>query len=272
MPRTTTTDTGDTTTEGEREMDGNREPPAVAAQRAAIQDVRARYERGELTYETFRRALDALVLARDADECRAILDALPTSPLSALAALDTPPPPISAPVSTSAPLEHKRIIAFMSQIRKLRRPWQLAASAHAVAFMGEVKLDLGLAELPPQAALHVTAFMGTVIIYVPRTVRVAVRTTVFMGETQALGERVGGVIVTGHEEYVPASGTPTPQLDIEAVNFMGSVKVILTDGRPPVSISELVRNALRAVATGARQGLRDGARQYPSLPSRENWD
>ena len=251
-------------------MDGNVEPAGVAAQRAAILDVRTRYERGELTYEAFRRALDALVLARDAGECQAILDALPSSPLSALAALDTPSPLIPAPTAT--PPEHKRIIAFMSGIRKLRRPWQLGASTHAVAFMGEIKLDLGLAELPPQATLHITAFMGTVIIYVPRSVRVAVRTTVLMGETQALGEQVGGVIVTGHEEHAPVSGTAPASLDIEAINFMGSVKVILTDGRPPVSIGELVRNALRAVATGARQGLRDGARQYPSLPARENPD
>src|SRR5579872_5490300 len=129
-------------------MDGSVQPGAVAAQRAAIQEARTRYERGELTYDAFRRALDALVLARDAAECQAILDALPVSPLAALSALDAPPLPIP---TTAAPPERKRIVAFMSQVKKLRRPWQLGESTDAIAFMGEIKLDLRLAELPPQA-------------------------------------------------------------------------------------------------------------------------
>lgn len=254
-------------------MDGSVQPGAVAAQRAAIQEARTRYERGELTYDAFRRALDALVLARDGAECQAILNALPVSPLAALSALDAPPLPVP---TAAAPPEHKRIVAFMSQIKKLRRPWQLRESTDAIAFMGEIKLDLRLAELPPQARLHVTAFMGTATIYVPRAVRVAVHTTVIMGDTQALGESVSGVIAFGHEEHVPtfASGARAapPQLDIEVLSFMGSVKVVLTDGRPAVSVSELVRDALRAIASGARQGWRQGAGSYPSLPAARGWD
>ncbi|MGH2515075.1 MAG: hypothetical protein ACRDHP_05410, partial [Ktedonobacterales bacterium] len=133
-------------------MDGRAEPTALTIQRAAIQEARTRYERGELTFDTFRRALDALVLARDATECQAILNALPVSPLVALSALDSPPLP--AP-TTTAPPAHKNIVAFMSQIKKLRRPWRLAASTDAIAFMGEIKLDLRLAELPAQASLHI---------------------------------------------------------------------------------------------------------------------
>lgn len=34
------------------------------AKRTAIREVRARYERGELPYESFQRAMDALLLAR----------------------------------------------------------------------------------------------------------------------------------------------------------------------------------------------------------------
>lgn len=250
-------------------MDGRAEPTALAAQQAAIQEVRARYERGELDYEAFRRALDALVLARDSDECQAILNVLPVSPLAALSALDAPPLPVPA---TATPPDHKRIVAFMSQIKKLRRPWQLGASTHAIAFMGEIKLDLRLAELPPHAKLQVTAFMGSAIIYVPRSLRVAVHTTVVMGDVQALGEGITGMIASGHEEHIPATATVPAQLEIEVVCFMGNVHVVLTDGRATVSIGELVRDALRAVASGARQGLRSSTAPYPSLPPGQNWE
>ena len=69
-------------------MAGTIEPESVAARRAAILEARGRYERGEITYETFRRALDALMLAHDGDECQTILAALPAEPTAALAALD----------------------------------------------------------------------------------------------------------------------------------------------------------------------------------------
>jgi len=250
-------------------MDGSAEPTALAAQRAAIQAARTRYERGDLSYDAFRRALDALVLARDSAECQTILDALPVSPLAALAALDSPPP--TSPVTASPP-HHKRIIAFMSQIKKLRRPWQLGESTHAVAFMGEIKLDLRLAGLPSQGKLYVTAVMGAVTILVPRSVRVTVHSTIIMSDTHALGEGVTGMFGFGHEEHAPASGPATAQLDIEVFSLMGNVKIVLTGERPTVSVSELVRDALRAVAAGAQRGLRQGASQYPSLSGPGNRD
>src|SRR5262249_499342 len=125
------------------------EPTPLQAQQAAIQEVRARYERGELSFEDFRRVLDALVLARHADECEAILHALPeSSGARALAALDPPAPLAPAPVVETP---RRRMVAFMGQVKKLRRTWRLEPSTHTVAFMGEVDLDLNLAELPPQA-------------------------------------------------------------------------------------------------------------------------
>ena len=48
----------------------------LAAQRVAIQDLRTRFERGELPIETFRETLDALVLARDPDECQSLMSQL----------------------------------------------------------------------------------------------------------------------------------------------------------------------------------------------------
>lgn len=241
---------------------------ALNAQRAAIQEARARYERGELTFEDFRRALDALVLARDAEECAVILRELPRAPATALAALD-PAPAVPAPATSPT---QQRIVAIMSTTKRLRRSWQLAEETHALAFMGELKLDLSLAELPPTATLRVTSIMGTVIIYIPRNVRATIRSTILLSDATALGENTGGVITFSHEEHTPPTTTapdaaPPPQLTIEAFLLMSNFKVVLTDG-PVVSVSELVRDALRAAAEGVRRGLLQGPSQPPSLDSR----
>jgi Cell wall-active antibiotics response 4TMS YvqF len=227
------------------------EPTPLMAQQAAIQDVRAQYERGELSYEAFRRALDALVLARDADECQAILRELPQSPLAPLAALE--PRSASAPAAASEP-RHKWLVAFMGSVNKRRRPWRLLPATHAVAFMGDVQLDLSLAELPPQARLQITCIMGSVTLYMPRNVRVSVRSMVLLGDVSALGEHTSGVVGFGQEEHTPATEQPATEIEIEAWALMGSVKVALTDGHA-VSISELVRDTLQAAAEGVRRGM-----------------
>ncbi len=247
------------------------EPTPLQAQQAAIQEVRARYERGELSFEDFRRALDALVLAQNADECQAILHALPASShATALAALDPPAPPAPAPMVETP---RKRMVAFMGQVKKLRRAWRLAPSSHTVAFMGEVQLDLNLAELPPQAKMQLSVIMGTVTIYVPPSVRVSVRSTVLLGEADALGENTNGVVAFGHEQHDPMGAAPRADLEIEAFVLMGQVKVVLAE-KPRVSISEIVRETIRAAALGLQRGIQapaaqaslDTAQGQPRLP------
>ena len=238
------------------------QPPqsaALGAQQAAIAQARARYERGELTFEAFRRALDALVLARTPDECAVILRALPTAPhAAALAALDpvgytsaafTPTPAGAPPAGRQA----RRIVAFLGQTKKLRRPWHLAPQTRAAAYLGEVKLDLGVAQLPPRARLRVRAILGTATIYVPRGLRVRVRSTVLLGDIDALGEHTSGILTFGHEEHAPQTDLAAPEVDIAAFVLLGNVRVVLTDG-PVVSIREMVGDALRAVAGGFRRG------------------
>lgn len=238
-------------------MENNPQSPRVAAQEAAIADVRARYERGDLSFEAFRRALDAVVLARDAEECRVILNALPSTPLAPLNALER---------STAVALEMPpvRIIAFMGQTKKLRRPWQLAPNAEAVAFMGEIKLDLRYADLPARARLQVTAVMGSVLILVPRNVRVAVHSTILLSDTNMLGEGTSGVVGSSHERHEPKGEPAIADIEIEVFALMGNVKVQLVD-ESMVSVNELVRDALRAVISGVRQGLQQG-RDPRALP------
>jgi len=243
-------------------MAGTIEPESVAARRAAILEARGRYERGEITYETFRRALDALMLAHDGDECQTILPALPAEPTAALAALDPAPAPL--PILASAPTPPKWIVAFMGQTLKGRRAWRLTPSTQAVAFMGEVRLDLTTAALPAHGVIRVMAIMGTVIVAVPPGVRVAVRSAVVMGEVNALGETTAGMVGVGHEEHTPAGQPPIADLEVEVFALMANVRVVVTDGQR-VSVSELVRDALRQVATGVGRGLRQGLVERPAL-------
>lgn len=237
-------------------------PATLTAQQAAIQELRLRYEHGDISFETFRQALDALVLARDAAECQAIVRSLPTSPLAALAALEHTPPP-APPIP---PQQHSRIVAFLGQTKKLRRPWQLASSAHALACMGEVKLDLRLAKLSPRVHLRVSAIMGTVTVYVPRTMRVSVRTRLLLGDANALGESLTGVLAFSHEEHIPTDAPAQAELEIDTFILMGNVHVVLADSPTP-SISQLVREALSAVATSLQRGWQQGASQPPLLPA-----
>lgn len=242
------------------------ERDTVAAQQAAIQEVRTRYERGDISYDAFHRALDALVLARDEEECRAILAAIPATPAGPLAALD---PPAVRPVASSAPIagappggEHKWVVAFMASTKKTRRRWRLQPWTHAVAVMGEVKLDLSQAELPPRATIEVAAIMGQVTIYVPRSLRVSVQSVTVMGEVNAMGETSGGMVGFGHEEHAPDEGAPAADLVVRAYVLMGEVSVVLTDG-PVITVSEVVREALRSVANSLARGFVTGAPNQP---------
>jgi hypothetical protein len=223
--------------------------PTVAAQQAAIAQVRARYERGELSFEALHRALDAIVLARTPDECQAILRALQTSQSTPLAALDPP----TAPPAPTAGQGYRRIGAFLGQTKKMRRAWRLAPFTEAVAYLGEVKLDLGVAQMPPVARLRVKAILGSATVYVPRGMRVRVHSRVLLGEANALGEHTSGILTASHEEHVPTEGLPTAEVEIETFVLMGNVQIVLTDG-PVLSIGDMVRDAVRAVADGFRRG------------------
>lgn len=248
-------------------MQNGAESPLVAAQRSAILQLRARYERGELPFDTFRTTLDTITEAQNVDECASILRDLPHSPLATLAALEPPQvaqvPSVRAPLAPSTP--RKRISAFMSETKKTRSAWTLAPHTDVRTLMGSIRLDMRRAQLPPEAYLRVRATMGEVIILVPDDVAVAVRSTAIMGEVIAMGESIAGMIASGEEEHTPTHIEPRARLTIDVSTLMGSVNVRLVNNTT-AAISDLARDALRAALEGVRRGFENGSYSEP-LPA-----
>jgi len=250
-------------------MQNGAESPLVAAQRSAILQIRSRYERGELPFETFRTSLDAITAAQTPEECANLLrDLPPPSPsMAALAALE---PPALTPSATpqralarSAP--NKRISAFMSETKKTRSAWTLAPNTHVNAFMGSIRLDMRRAQLPAEAYLKVNSTMGEVIILVPDDVAVSVRSTAIMSEVNAMGESVAGMIASGEEEHNPTHTEPRARLTIDVGVLMGTVQVRLVNNTN-AAIADMARDAVRAALEGMRRGFENGAYNAP-LPS-----
>ena len=243
------------------------ESPLVVAQRAAIQEARARYERGEISVDVFREALDRITEAPDVGTCEAIIAEMPAAPHSALAAFDPAPP---APPDPNLPVVVRdgrgvtRISALMGETRRAGRPWTLAPRARVSCTMGEVLLDLRSAKLPPRGHMRVNVTMGETRILIPRGVRVIARTGVIMGEATVLGETINGMVARGEEEHDPPDVAPVAELIIDSRVIMGELKIVLADNSD-ISIRELANEALRSVLTGIRDGLASGAAQRAAL-------
>lgn len=241
------------------------QPTAETPQQRAIREVRLRYERGDISFESFQSGLDQLISARDEGECQAILASLPNQTQVALAALEGSSPSVAA-LSLPAQVAHNQpkrraMVAIMAEVKRTKRAWRLAANSLCLALMGEVKIDLSLAALPPNAHIQVTAIMGEVVVYVPRTVEVEVRSVVLLGECQALGESNAGVIGFGHEVSDPTPGgvAPESRITIDAFILMGEVRVVPTDG--PVSTLKQISRAAKEIGRAFAEGLRT-----PALP------
>jgi Cell wall-active antibiotics response 4TMS YvqF len=215
--------------------------PPPSPQQAAIETLRERYTRGEITYETFRRGLDALMLAHSPEECDTVLQALPASPtasgMRALETNETVPSPPAAPAPT--PGRTKWLVMLMGELKRTRRPWRLAENTLCFTLMGATKLDLSLATLPRSGSLRILAGMGEVTLYVPRSISVTIRAMTLLGETKALGEEAAGILAPvytrTHDEDDPSA--PQTHLEIDALMVMGSIKVIQVN-RPAVRVRE----------------------------------
>lgn len=252
------------------------QPPALTPQQEAIRQVRQRYEQGDLRFDRFEYALNALLQAQTPEECEAIVSELPSSPINALDALSPQP---AAPALPSAPHRTRWWVAFMGGVRRMTRPWKLADQMIGVAVMGGIEADLSLAALPHQGVIRLFMMWGGVKLFVPRSVDVSVRSFVVMGGVNALGESIGGVISFNHEESqaLKSPGVTTPQLEIQVFALMGGAEVIQVDG-PVITGAGLLggpsqqivsvpydRNTLHSIHQSERQARRDLRRQQRHL-------
>src|SRR5262249_14407247 len=154
--------------------------PALTPQQEAIREVRARYERGDITFDRFEYALSALLAAQSPDECRAIVQELPISPLAVLDGLNAPPAP---------KLPGRRwLVGIIGEFKRLKRPWRMGHRTTAVVGIGELELDISLASMPAHSVLDVYALIGEVKLYVPSSLHVSVHTFTMIGEANAFGE------------------------------------------------------------------------------------
>jgi len=206
--------------------------PSATPQQEAMRVLRERYERGEIEFDTFQRGLDALLLARDADECQAIMNNLPQLPVSKLDQLDALSSHSSRPASAPAPFrtsgQPKRLVALFSEVKRVNRAWRLDPDTTGGAVFGEMKLDLNLAALPSHATMTLSAVFGELTIYVPETARVRVRASAFMGEVNIFGESSGGIFV--RDEVISEGTNPNHQeaatIDLDVRAIFGQVNII----------------------------------------------
>ncbi|HLX56506.1 MAG TPA: LiaF domain-containing protein [Ktedonobacteraceae bacterium] len=242
-------------------MQQQEQQPLIPAQQEAIRELRRRYEEGELAYELFEPTLDRLLQAREAEECWAILQELPTPPMSALAALEGRPAPQVVPQMQAQ--QSQSIVCIMGETKRTKRPWRLAQKTLAVLGMGEMVLDLSLATIPQYGTLNVFAGMGEVVLKVPRSVHVIVRAFICLGEIDAMGEKKGGICIMAHEENLPGpdpnapygSQEPTATLEINAHMFMGEIRIVQVDDRKEGTIIEPVQSIQQLEGQSNRRKL-----------------
>jgi hypothetical protein len=247
------------------------QPPALTPQQDAIRQVRERYEQGDLSFDRFEYALNALLQAQTPEECQAIIKELPSSPVSAL---DVLTPQSSLPSVAVSPGRTRWWVAFMGGFQRMSRPWKLTEQTVGIMVLGGAEVDLSLAALPHQGVIRLYVLMGGAKIFVPRTISVSVQSFVLLGGVNALGESSGGIISFTHEESHPqrAPGSSVPQLEIQVYGMMGGLEVIQVDG-PVVTGAALAganqrqigapydRDTMRTIRHAERDAQRELRRQ-----------
>jgi len=200
------------------------QPNYLVAQGEALLEARSRYERGDITFDDFKAAFDAIMEAKDATTYQQIIHALPTTPLNALDVLNRQP---TAQRSVHRLRRSRLFFTLIGELNKTHRPWRMGEQTTSVAIIGAQNLDLSLAELPQNGNLRVLSLIGETNIYVPRSLAVTVRAFTLIGEVNALGEIHSGIFSFCSEEQ---SGQGTSHhLTIDVFALIGAVNVIPTD-------------------------------------------
>jgi hypothetical protein len=207
--------------------------PALTPQQEAIREVRARYERGDITFERFEYGLNALLAAQTPEECQAIIREIPAAPLAVFDGLTSPlpaAPAVSAPQPSQAP-GRRWLVGVIGEFKRIKRPWRLSQHTSVVMGIGEVEMDLSLASIPQRCVLEVYTLIGEATLYVPSEVGVTVKAFSVIGEANALGESNAGIFAHLSEEF-PAQGAgaaSAPHLEIRAFNLIGELNVKQVD-------------------------------------------
>jgi hypothetical protein len=227
--------------------------PTLTPQQQAIQVVRTRYEQGILTFDQFEYAINALIVAQTPEQCQQILNELPSTTATSVLHAPAQPAVPKAPASPGTPTTQSRIVGAIGELKRTQRPWHLEPYTSVRMWMGQVKLDLSLATLPPNGVLEVFVPLGEAIIYVPREAHVKVRAFALLGEIKVLGEERNGIFAhLKDEEFPPETTTavPAPHLEIRLKTIAGTVKVIRVNG-PVMAIKEVLKDVAGQVILAA---------------------
>jgi hypothetical protein len=216
--------------------------PTLTPQQQAIQVVRTRYEQGILTAEQFESAVNSLLLAQTAEECERVIDGLPIAIKTATSAAASAPRASQTVKASPRPAPYD-IAGTVGELKRIQYPWRLEPYTRVRMWLGQVKLDLSLATLPPDGVLEVSVPLGEMVIYVPRELHVTLRAFALLGEVKALGEERNGLFARLREVDFPpeiASAAPAPHLELRLRTVIGSVKVIRVNG-PALALKEMLK-------------------------------
>jgi Cell wall-active antibiotics response LiaF, C-terminal len=229
--------------------------PTLTPQQQAIQVVRTRYEQGILTFDQFEYALNALLVSQTPEQCQRIVEELPST--TATSVLHPP-----APASASGKPATQRIVGNIGELKRMQHPWRLEPHTSVRMWIGNIKLDLSLATLPPNGVLEVFVPLGEVVIYVPREVHVTLHASALLGEVNALGEERKGIFARINEEEFPSEGiaaTPVPHLEIRLKTIIGNVKVIRVNG-PVLALKDMIKEVAGQVILATLDAFKQNRR------------
>lgn len=215
--------------------------PALTPQQEAIREARTRYERGDMPFDRFESALTALLVAQTPEECRTIIQELPSAPVNPLDALTALPPALPAPTTPKLP-DKRRLISIMGELKRTKHPWRMGQRTTVVMGIGELALDMSIASMPAHSILKIYALAGEARLYVPASVRVSVRAVTLIGEAKAFGESREGIFAHLDEEAFPAQGpsaAPAPHLEIRAFLLAGELTIKQVDA--PIITLEMMQ-------------------------------
>ena len=132
----------------------------------------------------------------------------------------------------------------VGELKQMQRPWRLEPHTKVRMWLGQVKLDLSLATLPPNGVLEVFVPLGEIEIFVPREMHITLNAFALVGEVKALGEERNGIFARLHEAEFPAEAIQAgsaPHLEIRLKTIMGSVKVKRVN-KPVLALKDMIKD------------------------------